>query len=102
LNESQKKQLPIETRYSGIPAGFANSITPNIANSIAIENSQIIPDPHNEAFAEYTAHEYEKLGTIPRFSDSWPYHRSLGNLHCGSNVLRICRPTENKGRNLTQ
>jgi hypothetical protein len=51
-----------------------------------------IPDGSVDLFEAAIQVQFESVGAVPRFVDSWHYHTHGGQIHCGTNVLRKPRP----------
>ncbi len=72
-----------------------NSLLPNPANSLTVNDTIISPEPGNGAFKEFLSGEYTKRGLKSEFVDTFEYaHKSNGNLHCSTNSIHICRPAK--------
>ena len=54
-----------------------------------------IPERTVDLFEAYTRIRLEALGNRVRFVDSWYYHVRLGEIHCGTQVLRRPSPAVN-------
>ncbi|MBI3819410.1 MAG: hypothetical protein HY286_12010 [Planctomycetes bacterium] len=72
--------------------------TPDIVNSLLVGSRLIVPDPHaplvngKDIFLEYMRSKLEPLGCDVRpIDDDVPYHRWLGEVHCGTNATRAPR-----------
>ena len=68
---------------------------PGMINGIVVTDKDIIvPKPFSpvvdseDLFETAAIAAYGKVGFTVRFVDSWAYHRSEGELHCGTNTFR--------------
>jgi hypothetical protein len=48
----------------------------------------VIPEDTTDVFELYTQILLEALGLTVHWVDSWYYHVRIGEIHCGTNVLR--------------
>ena len=80
--------LPILFDTSG---GLA--LTPNLVNAITIDQTNIMPDPYNKAFRDYTTGQLRQRGLTADYVDAYPYAEAGGgNVHCLTQTHHVCRP----------
>jgi hypothetical protein len=75
-----------------LPDGTGFSILPNPTNSVSVNKTIISPEPYNSLFKAYITKEYGLRGLKPEYVDTLQTHRAMGNLHCISHAIPICRP----------
>ena len=82
-----------------IPVFFRNrlSFTPNLVNGVVQTppggaSSVILPRSYFEPFDDYVKEELSKYGVNTTFVHDLGYHLNQGEVHCGTNSARICRP----------
>ena len=82
-----------------IPVFFRNglSFTPNLVNGVVQtppgEASRVIlPRSYFAPFDEYVEKALSKYGVNTTFAHDLGYHLDRGEVHCGTNSARICRP----------
>jgi protein-arginine deiminase len=75
---------------------FADALTANMVNMLVLGRHCIFPIPYgpvvgsNDLFQVYLEHKLKAEGLIPCPIDDWyEYHVNLGEVHCGTNTLRI-------------
>jgi protein-arginine deiminase len=76
--------------------GFADALTANMVNMLVINRHCIFPKPYgplvgsNDLFQVELEQKLEAEGLIPCPIDDWyEYHVNLGEVHCGTNTLRM-------------
>ena len=82
-----------------IPVFFRNrlSFTPNLINGVVQTppggaSSVILPQSYFAPFDEYVEKELSKYGVSTTYVHDLGYHLKHGEVHCGTNSARICRP----------
>ncbi len=95
-----KKELGLrEEDFIRVPAFFnkwGSSIVPNMVNSLIVNGHILIPAPNGPIIdgKDQMEEEIRKLLSglplILHFVDDRQYHKSFGNVHCATNVRRVC------------
>ena len=82
-----------------IPVFYRNglSYTPNLVNGVVQTPSEgasqvILPRSYFAPFDEYVEKEMSKHGVKTSFVHDIGYHLKHGEVHCGTNSARICKP----------
>lgn len=92
-----------EEHFIEIPALFRDGIAviPNMVNGLICNGHAILPAPlgpqadGHDAFASPVQSALADLGVQVHFLDIWnPYHKNLGEIHCGTNTVRHIRHTD--------
>jgi len=92
-----------EKDFIEIPALFRDGIAviPNMVNGLICNGHAILPAPlgpqadGQDAFASPVQTILTDLGIYVHFLDIWnPYHKNLGEIHCGTNTIRRLRHPE--------
>ncbi len=65
------------------------ALLPGAANMLVLRNHQIIPDPFFPPFKNYIREALEESGQTPHFLDDRTYHYRNGEVHCGTNTMRL-------------
>ena len=74
-----------------LSAGKGVAATPGTVNSLILRSHAIVPDPHIDELRDVIRARYaEALGSGDNvhFIDDTLYHEALGEVHCGTNVIR--------------
>lgn len=89
-------ELPV--LFASSPGRFAGrheALTPNLVNSLLVNETLIVPDPHGplvngvDVLLQAVKDRLEPLGCkIVPVDDFYPYHAAAGEVHCGTNVTR--------------
>ena len=61
---------------------------PDVVNLLSVRDHLIIPDPQCSVFADYIRGIVKKAGFKAHFVEDMFYHDLMGEIHCGTNVLR--------------
>jgi protein-arginine deiminase len=76
-------------------AGRYDALTPNMVNSLLVGETLIVPDPHGplvkgrDVLLQAVQERLEPIGCkVLAVDDFYPYHRWLGEVHCGTNATR--------------
>ncbi|MGB8951730.1 MAG: protein-arginine deiminase family protein [Candidatus Aminicenantales bacterium] len=84
-------------------AGRYSTETTNMVNSLLVGNTFIVPDPHGpllngkDVLLQAVKDRLEPLGCrVLAVNNFYPYHRFLGEVHCGTNATR--RPASSPPR----
>jgi len=87
-------------------AGRYCTETTNMVNSLLVGNTFIVPDPHGplvngkDVLLQAVKDRLEPLGCrVVAVDNFYPYHRFLGEVHCGTNATR--RPASSSAPGLT-
>jgi len=82
-----------------IPVFFRNglSYTPDLVNGVVQTppngaSQVVLPRSYFKPFDSYVENELGKLGVKTTFAHDMGYHLQQGEVHCGSNSARICKP----------
>lgn len=76
-----------------LPHQRGDSILPNPANAVSVNDTVISPDPSNAVFKKYIQNLYASKGLKSEFVDTFDYaHQGDGNLHCSTHTIQICNP----------
>lgn len=82
-----------------IPVFFRGglSYTPDLINGVVqtpinAPSNVILPRSYFNSFDEYAAEELKKIGVSTTFVHDMGYHLNQGEVHCGTNDVRICDP----------
>lgn len=67
--------------------GECSSFLPGSVNMTVVRDHLLIPDPLFGPFRNYILKESRSAGQIPHFINDMPYHRGVGEIHCGTNCL---------------
>ncbi|OFZ05177.1 MAG: hypothetical protein A2X97_10310 [Bdellovibrionales bacterium GWA1_52_35] len=66
---------------------------PNPVNGVSLGNRFIMPEPHNPSLKQLIIRQLDSIGVAPVFIDNYDtYHQLGGEVHCSSNVVRLCKP----------
>ncbi|GAB4283264.1 MAG: hypothetical protein Kow0029_29310 [Candidatus Rifleibacteriota bacterium] len=76
-----------EGRNSDNPRG-CHAYLPGVVNLLVLRNHLIVPATHIPAFDTVIEARLRAQGNEVHFVDDTPYHNSMGEIHCGTNVLR--------------
>lgn len=73
------------------PVLYINGIAvlPNPVNMTVLWDHQIISDPLFKPYREYIESALKSLNQTPHFINDLEYHQRLGEVHCGTNVVRL-------------
>ena len=76
-------------------AGRYEALTTNMVNSLLVNQTLIVPDPHGplvngtDVLLQAVRDRLEPLGCkVVAIDDFYPYHRYAGEVHCGTNATR--------------
>lgn len=61
---------------------------PGVVNLLVVRDHLIVPAIHIPAFDKIIMARLRAQGNKVHFIDDTPYHNSMGEIHCGTNVLR--------------
>lgn len=64
------------------------ALLPGVVNLLVLRNNLLFPDPFFPPYQEYIKTEMEKLNQKVYFINDMYYHENLGEIHCGTNVIR--------------
>jgi protein-arginine deiminase len=84
-------EIPL-SRIHGLPLLFEGreALWPNPVNSLVLGGRFLVSDPHYAPFKESIGDVLTQLGNQAIFLDAWePYHVRGGEIHCGTNALRL-------------
>ena len=106
--EKNKKKLRDELKlttgcksptFIDIPVFYRNGLsrTPNMVNGVVqiMDNGLthfISPRPYLKVFEDYMEKELDKYDIETTYVHDMGYHLHYGDVHCGTNSARICRP----------
>lgn len=86
--------IPIPVAFEDAGDGQAGAYFPDMVNHLVLRNVSVVPRPYGPLTAD-GADELERAfrDAVPErevhFVDDWlSYHKQLGEVHCGTNVLR--------------
>jgi protein-arginine deiminase len=101
LDEADIIDVPILYAPNDQSPAFADALTAGMVNMLVINKNCIVPDPFGpivggkDVFKEDLRGKLKALGLTVNFLDDWyEYHVLQGEVHCGTNTLRI--PTSAK------
>jgi hypothetical protein len=80
--------IPIPTIFYQSQNGKSVAYHPGSVNMLIIRDYLIIPDPMIKPFKDYIRKVAKKLALHPYFVKDMFYHNRMGEIHCGTNVLR--------------
>jgi len=81
-----------EGRNGNKPSGCC-SYLPGVVNLLVLRNHLVVPACHLPTFDKKIEARFRSQGNIVHFVDDEPYHNSMGEIHCGTNVLRSVSKT---------
>lgn len=61
---------------------------PGVVNLLVLRNHLIVPKTYFKPFDQTVEARFRAQGNIVHFIDDTPYHTAMGEVHCGTNVLR--------------
>ncbi len=73
--------------YNGRPSGCC-AYMPGVVNLTVLRNHLLVPATRFPPFDKVIEGRFRAQGNIVHFIDDQPYHSSMGEIHCGTNVLR--------------
>lgn len=76
-----------EGRGGAQPTGCC-SFLPGVVNLTVVRNHLLVPACHIPSFDTIIEARFRSQGNTVHFIDDEPYHSSMGEIHCGTNVLR--------------
>lgn len=76
-----------EGRNGPRPSGCC-AYLPGVVNLLVVRNHLIVPACHIPTFDRAIETRFRAQGNVVHFVDDEPYHDSMGEIHCGTNVLR--------------
>jgi len=76
-----------EGRNGTRPSGCC-SYLPGVVNLTVLRNHLLVPACHMPTFDKIIEARFRAQGNKVHFIDDEPYHDSMGEIHCGTNVLR--------------
>jgi protein-arginine deiminase len=65
-----------------------HAFLPGVVNLLVVRDHLIVPATHIPAFDKLIEARLKAQGNNVHFIDDTPYHNSMGEIHCGTNVLR--------------
>lgn len=66
------------------------AMTPSLVNGLMAEGRFIMTDPCSQALRDYTIEKFKLTSATPTFIPAWDgYHVRGGEVHCGTNALRM-------------
>ncbi|MBI4859650.1 MAG: hypothetical protein HY815_05230 [Candidatus Riflebacteria bacterium] len=68
--------------------GPLEALLPNAVNMVVLREHLVVPDPFFPCLRAAIQKAVEPLGYTCHFMQTFSYHASLGQIHCGSNVFR--------------
>ncbi len=81
--------------WPGRYAGRYGALTTNMVNSLLVDKTFVVPDPHGplvdgtDVLLQAVKNRLEPLGLkVVVIDDFYPYHRYGGEVHCGTNATR--------------
>lgn len=102
--ELLRKELQLTTKceaphFIDIPVFFRKGLseTPDLVNGLVESppygpSNVYLPRSYFKPFDEYTVNELNKVGIRTQFVHNMDYHVRQGEVHCGTNTARICKP----------
>lgn len=80
-----------DLKVISFPVMFNNGIAilPNPVNMTVLREHQVISDPFFKPYREYIENELRQHNQNPHFINDLDYHTEWGEVHCGTNVLRL-------------
>lgn len=76
-----------EGRGGARPTGCC-AFLPGVVNLTVVRNHLLVPACHIPSFDRVIEARFRAQGNTVHFIDDEPYHDSMGEIHCGTNVLR--------------
>jgi len=76
-----------EGRGGARPTGCC-AFLPGVVNLTVVRNHLLVPACHIPSFDRVIEARFRAQGNTVHFIDDEPYHNSMGEIHCGTNVLR--------------
>ncbi|MBI3038964.1 hypothetical protein HYY75_07945 [bacterium] len=76
-----------EGRNGSTPSGCC-AYLPGVVNLLVVRNHLVVPDCYFPPFNKIIEARFRSQGNKVHFIDDTPYHNSMGEVHCGTNVLR--------------
>ncbi|HOY67357.1 MAG TPA: protein-arginine deiminase family protein [Candidatus Ozemobacteraceae bacterium] len=76
-----------EGRGGSNPSGCC-AYLPGVVNLTVVRNHLLVPACHIPSFDKVIEARFRAQGNTVHFIDDQPYHTSMGEIHCGTNVLR--------------
>ncbi len=76
-----------EGRGGARPSGCC-AFLPGVVNLTVVRNHLLVPACHIPSFDNVIEARFRSQGNTVHFIDDQPYHTSMGEIHCGTNVLR--------------
>lgn len=77
-------------RRYGTLDDHADVINPGPVNGLVLNTNMVVPAQRNTLFRDAITAGLTGVGINPRFIDDRVYHFQMGEVHCGSNALRVC------------
>lgn len=65
-----------------------HAFLPGVVNLLVVRDHLIVPATHIPSFDKVIEARLKAQGNKVHFIDDTPYHTSMGEIHCGTNVLR--------------
>lgn len=78
---------------SGPSPRSCHAFLPGVVNLLVVRDHLIVPATHIPAFDKVIEARLKAQGNKVHFIDDTPYHSSMGEIHCGTNVLRNLNKT---------
>lgn len=94
--------IPVPVLFRSIPTSSSPGLTadlPNMVNLLVASGDLVIPDPKSPALKQYMQDQLQAIGynaaAGPRFHfiDTQDYHDGAGEIHCGTNSVRVIPET---------
>ena len=76
------------TGRGGSNPSSCHAFLPGVVNLLVLRNHLIVPACHFAPFDTVIEARFRAQGNQVHFVDDEPYHNSMGEIHCGTNVLR--------------
>lgn len=76
-----------EGRGGSNPSG-CHAFLPGVVNLLVLRNHLVVPACHFPPFDKAIQAKFRAQGNEVHFVDDMMYHNSMGEIHCGTNVLR--------------
>ncbi|RCK81737.1 MAG: peptidyl arginine deiminase, type II [Candidatus Ozemobacter sibiricus] len=74
--------------YNGARPSSCHAYLPGVVNLTVLRNHLLVPATYFKPFDKLIEARFRAQGNIVHFIDDTPYHTAMGEIHCGTNVLR--------------
>lgn len=93
-----KAELPAQCRGDDMRVKIpvlrngGKDVSPGATNTQTVGNMIIFPMQLNSHLNDFVAQKFKNLGLKAESQNTLYYHQRLGNVHCTTNEMRLCRP----------